>query len=592
MDVTAFAALLNELDTKDGSLAARLGPEVPLAAQRRRGVPQSARGRTVVHHFPDTAPTVRTWRLTGGHVACLVEGAGPAVRTLRILRRLAPRHAWAYLDGVRGLAHTIRGTLGADPTAWARLQSRLANFPGLLPELVADAARYAEAHAGPRARVPRPPRAIRIEMRQLLMLLDADTLAALTPHLDRRTVADLARFGAVLPPETLAWLATTATDLERLVLAKARWSRPDLAAALVALGDPDVNAALYLNPHTSVAVRARIMAQADRVPLRPSVIACIRAGASRPLRLPALWSGDPLLVRAALLRRDHAAPGECLRVWEQDGHDALAALFRGFGSESAPSPYRLPRYRSLLLAAVEAVWRRHGVDEARRLVRELAVPTRDAALFTRLFAQDEGLAELAAEREARTGTRVLLQRLRRTFPTRWWPLVENPDADWSLIARADRRRALAGPAWAQLAALPGGPDRVLPETGGTGDESAVAGAGRWPTGPEVHVPREWNGRGYTVAEPARRGRAMAPDYLFSGMAPATQALNTYGCLAELTANGPATLRYGDHLRALVDKHLGASTEARVVAMRMLDGFAGTTEELLETAGAMTLVSVK
>ncbi|MGW0657590.1 hypothetical protein [Streptodolium elevatio] len=598
MDVTAFVALLDELDSDDGALTTRLGNELPAQVRRQRDVPaRLVRARTVVYHFPGSIPTIRNWRLTGAHVACLVEGAGPAHGVLRLLRGLAPRHAWAYLDGTRGLAESIRIRLGADPAAWARLQRELASYPGLLPELVEDAAKGAKA-AGGRAvpRVPAAPRGIRIEMRQLLMLLDAGTLAALISHLDRRTVVDLARFGAPLPPETLAWVVAMASPRERLTLAKARWSRPDLAAALVELDDTDINAAVYLNAHTSVAVRARIMAAADRVPLHSSVLARVRDNTSRSMRLPALWSGDPLLVRAALLRRDHtsSSPQECLRAWEREGYDALAALFRPYSYEqgAAPAPFRLPRYRSMLLAAVEGVWRRHGVEEAARLVHELPVTPRDKQHFAELFAQEDGPERLRSEIAAKTAPRVLVKRLRRPSPTQLWPLIESPWIDWPTVERAEHAQPLSGAAWGLLASSPGCPDRVVPEVVDLSGESAVAGAGRWPTGPDVIVPREWTGNGYTVAEPARRGSAMPPDHLFRAVAPAARALNTYGCLTELTAAAPGSLRYHDHLRELVGRHLGSSTEARVVAMRLLPDFTGTTEELLATAAAMTLVDVK
>ncbi len=539
-------------------------------------------------------PTIRNWRLTGAHVACLIEGAGPARGVLRLLRGLAPRHAWAYLDGTRGLAELIRTRLGADPAAWACLQRELVSFQGLLPELVEHAAKAAGDRAVPR--VPSAPRGIRIEIRQLLMLLDSGTLAALVPHLDRRTVVDLARFGAPLPAETLAWVVAMAPPRERLTLAKARWSRPDLAAALVELDDSDLNAAVYLNAHTSVAVRARIMAAADRVPLHSSVVARVRDNTSRSMRLPALWSGDPLLVRAALLRRDHtsSSPQECLRTWEREGYDALAALYRPYTYEQsgAPAPFRMPRYRSMLLVAVEGVWRRHGTEEAARLVRELPVAPRDKQHFAELFAREDGHEALRAEIAAKAGPRTLVKRLRRPTPTQLWPLIESPWVDWPAVARAERTGPLSGAAWGLLANSPGCPDRVVPEVVEWSGDSAAAGAGRWPTGPDVVVPREWTGNGYTVAEPARRGSAMPPDYLFGGVAPAARALNTYGCLTELTAAAPGSLRYHDHLRELVGRHLGASTEARVVAMRLLPDFTGTTEELLATAAAMTLVDVK
>ncbi|NUU22534.1 MAG: hypothetical protein HOV68_13615 [Streptomycetaceae bacterium] len=598
MDVTAFGTLLDQLDSADGVLADRLGAELPEHVLRQRTLPtRMMRARTTVYHFPGEAPTVRTWRLTGAHVACLVEGAAPAATTLRMLRRLAPKHEWAYLDGTRGLAASLRERLGADPAAWRHVQRELTTYTGVLPELLDDAARASRTASVGGAdvvtRVPAAPRHVRMEMRQLLMLLDRDTLAALAPHLDRRTILDLVRFGAALPPETLAWVVATASARERLTLAKARWSRPELAAALAELHDSEINAALYLNAHTSVAVRARIMAAADRVPLHSSVVARVRSDNSRSMRLPALWSGDPLLVRAALLRRTYTSSSvqECMRVWERDGVDALAALYRGYApTDTSLPPFRLPRYRSLLLVAVEGVWRRHGGDEAARLVDELPVVPRDRRHFAELFAAADGLERLRAEIAAKTGTRVLLKRLRRDSPTKLWPLLETPETDWELLARAGRTRPLNARAWALLAGSPGCPERVLPEDFTAEFGAAPTGPGHWPTGSEVHVPREWTGSGYKVAEPARRGAVMPPEYLFGGVAPAARALNTYACVGELASDAPVSLRYHAHLRTLVDRHLGGSTEARVVAMRLLADFVGTTEELLETAGAMALAT--
>ncbi|WP_436786698.1 hypothetical protein [Yinghuangia sp. YIM S10712] len=580
MDVTAYLALLDRLDAGDGALTDRLGAELPEQVRRRRAESSP----------PQRARAARNRRLTGVHVACLVEGAGPAVRVLRTLRRIAPRQGWAYADGTRGLAATIRTRLGADPAAWAFVQQQLASYPGLLPELVEDACRAAEGRDA--TGVPRVPSALRRDMRQLLMLLDADTLAALLPHLHRSTVVDLARFGAPLTPETLAWVVATATPRERVTLAKARWSRPGLAAALAELDDSEVNAAVYLNVHTSVAVRARIMAAADRVPLHPSVVARVRTDNRRAMRFPALWSGDPLLVRAALLRREQTAGSveECLRVWEEEGIDSLAAMYRPHtGTDTLPaSPFRMPRYRSLLLVAVAGIWRRHGVVEAARLVDELPVTTQHRKSLGEWFAADDGLERLTEEIAEKGGTRTLVKRLRRRYPTRLWPLIECPWVDWDRIARSDRRSALAGAAWAQLASVPGCPERALPEEADEDSDGRV-GAGRWPTMREISVPREWTDGRWAFAAPARRGAAMPLEHLFTAVAPAAQAFNSYGFLAEFVADGSATLRYDDHMRALVDRHLGTSLDARVVALRLLGDFPGTAEELLETAAAMTLV---
>ncbi|MGR7001215.1 hypothetical protein ACU686_29430 [Yinghuangia aomiensis] len=46
----------------------------------------------------------------------------------------------------------------------------------------------------------------------------------------------------------------------------------------------------------------------------------------------------------------------------------------------------------------------------------------------------------------------------------------------------------------------------------------------------------------------------------------------------------ALLRYREHLGTLVDRHLGAPTEARDGRLRLLADFTGTTEELLASRG--------
>ncbi|MGR7001212.1 hypothetical protein ACU686_29415 [Yinghuangia aomiensis] len=43
MDVTAFVALLDQLDSADGVLLDRLGPDVPERVRRMRGTPTRAR---------------------------------------------------------------------------------------------------------------------------------------------------------------------------------------------------------------------------------------------------------------------------------------------------------------------------------------------------------------------------------------------------------------------------------------------------------------------------------------------------------------------------------------------------------------------
>lgn len=587
MDVTAFVALLDQLDSADGALLDRLGPDVPERVRRMRGTPAvPARARTAVHQFAGDEPSVRTWRLTGAHVACLVEGAAPAHGVLKRLRRLAPGDAWAYVDGTRGLAALLAARLGANPAAWRFVQDNLAEYPGLLPELVEAAGRM----SGDDRPLPAAPRRITAEFRQLLMLLDPGTLAALVPHLHRRTVTDLARFGADLPRETVAWVVALASPKERLTLARARWSRPDVAEALAALDDPDVTTAVYVNRHTSVAVRARIMARATAVP--EGIADCVLDSDSRAMRLPALWSGDPALVRAALLYRSFTSSTirHSVHVWRTEGYDALQGLYTPIDTETGPQrplPLRAPRYRALMLAALVRLWERHGVAEAAKLADEVGIPPRDRALYAELFAAEDGLARLRAELAAKSGTKVLLKRLRGYSPTKLWPLIENPEADWAVVAKSGGR--LSGVAWTYLGQLPGCPPRPLPDAAGP-DGDALVGAGRWPAAPEVHVPREWTGSGYVLAQPARHGAPLPPEHLFADVAPAATALNTFGCLDELMAADGALLRYREHLGTLVDRHLGASTEARAVALRLLADFTGTTEELLATAGAMTLVA--
>ncbi|MGR7001214.1 hypothetical protein ACU686_29425 [Yinghuangia aomiensis] len=151
-------------------------------------------------------------------------------------------------------------------------------------------------------------------------------------------------------------MVALASPKERLTLAKARWSRPDVAEALAALDDPDVTTAVYVNRHTSVAVRARIMARAKAVP--GGIADCVLDSDSRAMRLPALVVGrSGAGARGGVCRSFTSSTiRHSVHVWRTEGvrraPRPLHAHRHRDGTPAAPARLRAPRYRALMLAAL------------------------------------------------------------------------------------------------------------------------------------------------------------------------------------------------------------------------------------------------
>jgi hypothetical protein len=564
----------------------RLAPELPRALRGSRVLPAE-----VVSVALRRGDRRLIGALTSGthmpprQIAELIRTGAPGLAALRLIRRMAPGGSGAYREGVQDLAKLVDRRLGADPAAWRRLTELLPGHTGTLPELLERAAEAAGGDAGA-AGVPAVPAGLAGDLRHLLVLLPDERFAALLPHLHPRTVADLARFGARLPREYVGTAVAVSTHRQRLALARARWARPELHDALLALGDSEIAAAVYLNPRASVALRCRIMRDADRVPPHPDVVARVRSDWAPGVRLPALWSGDPVLTRAALLQRWGATKpkAECLDAWERGGFDALAALFRPSGAytSSGPSqdrerrPLRLPLYRSLLGVALLRLWERHGVRAAAALVDEL--PDRPGWIrpYTELFERPDGLEALRAKVAEETGTRRFLTRV-RAHPRRVWTVVESPDVDAEVVARSHRRAGLGPEARHVLEAYPYMPADVV---------HPAAREAPWPAGAHAET------RYHQPYDPWLRRRGNRPPAGADQLLRTERAAEALGVVAradDLVGQAAARLHRAG-LAELVARHLGDDVESRVVAFRLLPEFTGTVEELLATAAAATGVT--
>ncbi|MEU0938737.1 hypothetical protein [Embleya sp. NPDC005971] len=586
MSKTAMIALLAEMNDADGTIFARIREEMP-AALRDTEVMPPAVVRTALHLADDAALFAIAGNLGVPRGALAELYGGPALPTLRTLRALGPRNPRAYTEATRGIGELLDRHLGGSAAAWGRLFALLPTFEGPLGAAIEAAGADAET-PGLRVRAD-----LRSDVRHLLLLAAPASLAELLPALPAHTVRDLLRFGARVPPAVLADVIARATPAQRLVLARARRSRPEVAGALLALGDPATNAAIYLNPRSGQAIRARIMA--STTPLHPSLVERVCNDWAITIRRPALWSGDPVLVRAALLKRDAMTITlpECLAIWQAKGIEGLRPHTRHLmrptnGAE--PQPYRAPRYRSLLLIALMRLYERAGAAAALDLVNELSLDPRLAELCRELVSSPTGIAALR-ERVARsTGSRVLIRRLRGYVPGFAWPMLETSIVDWAQVAPAHRRTPFTDRALAMLIEQDGCPAELQREAGSVPPTPGVTRRGRWP------VPVVWS-------DPTRRRNLalhateadLAADFA-AGRTPigelptGTRAAAAAELLAlrdTIAPDARAAHRLHDDFAESIDRHVPPADRVAfaVVALRLLPEFEGSLAELVETAAA-------
>ncbi|MFI1378719.1 hypothetical protein [Embleya sp. NPDC020886] len=512
----------------------------------------------------------------------LLAEAGPAVAVLRFLRHCGASNGISYLLPMTEVSALLGARLGADPRAWSRLLTLLPDCQGTVAELVEAAA----AGEGGTEAIPTPSRTVAGEWRQLLLSTHPDHLAALVPHLRPPTVLDLVHFGALLPASVVTEAVRRATPRQRRALAAAHHLRPEGYDALIDLGDPELNAVVYANSWAGDRERNRIMAAAAEVPLDPATIERVLGANNARYRRPAVWSGDPALVRAALLRVRHmgASAAECVELWKRGGIEALRPQFRNNYQHKQYEPFVVPLHRAILLGALLALWERHGVAQAELLVDELPLREASAAKLRTMFAAgDAGRVRLRAEYERELARRAsrsahpsVPQGFRIAAP---W----QPQAGWATLVAAHAKEPLPGVTARFLTEFPGCPTAIAEATE---DDDTLRG--RWP------ARERWYGthaRDQVHTNEVRRLRAeMARipglvERVFADGTPAERALELYDRIQRYAPDPESAAEQRARMTRYIDEHLGEGLEARVIAARMAPAFAGTLSELFATAAA-------
>ncbi|MFE5332442.1 hypothetical protein ACFRCG_39270 [Embleya sp. NPDC056575] len=470
----------------------------------------------------------------------------------------APAPMWKEFHA--RLAELVRTGLGTDAAAWHTVAEHLNRFRGTVPELVEKGARHAATTDVPlapwpaAANVPGHTETPRLDARRRAFVVLADaaddrTIDALAPHVDGRTAYDITVHGRWRPAR-LTDLIARGPSRELALTARHRRLPAEAVAPLAALDDPEVNAGLVYQVHANgrllqdlvQGVPQRPHPAGTRLPLSPTLRAELLPSGTSPKRqwlVPFVGSGDPDLLAAALavvqIGSRHLQLKMALGQWERAGRDAVAI------------PYWFPDSTKKLIAALRAD------PDSRTALETLREHVRDAES-----------AESLGKRLRTATARSLPQLLNEGY--RW---------DWSVVEAANARGHLGHDVVRGLAELPHCPDTLRRHR-----------------------------RGATPArdgEPASRAtlRALARRTLRAHDAWVTDALaEGRFTIRDLLQHGrpaavlPAARIFEDHdagalLGQLVRDHLDGNPEAWVVALRLLDTFAGTLPELLATAASAT-----
>ncbi|MFC7328701.1 hypothetical protein [Marinactinospora rubrisoli] len=494
---------------------------------------------------------------------------------------------WAFRAA---LADLVARRLGSNVAAWRALRAGLAEFPGTVAELLADAA----ARAGEVADAPWPHArelpaltfpwwVLKGERAAFVELLNAASTAAqreLLRHVDDETASDLLAMGE-WRPEWLDWARRSGPggrdrvllarhQLERQVISRGQMAtslprRPlpaEVVAELAALDDPAVNAALIYQPRLPPRLRDAVLT-GRRVGPGPDERLPLDAGLRSQLLdpptswedlLPAFGTGDPELT-AHCIRSGWAdrSPGLQLRVvlglWERNGPGLIRADERRWLPGSFDRRVRV-LVTGLLAekdegAALEKLRAAVAEEESTEaLVRRFRESGSDLDIIRREgFVLDWPELYAAFQRGALDPWRA--GQLARD------DLCPEPlrDRDWVRLTRAQQRavRELADgrPAADVLAATP-----LAARAGRSWVEEALHTPG---PGPERRL--------LTPADVLRHGR------------PATDVLTA------VTLDAPARRE----LAELVREHLDGRPEAWALVSHLIRDFRGTLPELLRTA---------
>ncbi|MFF0745944.1 hypothetical protein ACFYVL_36685 [Streptomyces sp. NPDC004111] len=344
-------------------------------------------------------------RRSAGRAEGVAEGGAPGVvedtRPARAVAAKVAATGGADAETALLLGRLTGKHLGGDPRLWRALHDALGGHRGTLPALLAELPPTGATEAAPDSGVLRAPapRSVHDTLGMLLEHTDPGHAAVALAALPERAVAYLLE-GGTQPARSLVDAVVDHGD-SRVRAALARHPRLDsrVLARLLAVGDPQVAAAVYRNPRATPSLRRTVAHRLDTVPLDETLRAELtapRGDVPRTWLAPLLGSGDPSLVAAALRSgvRQVAEQYALLRVWERCGPSAVRALLAA-GAVSGPVAAVVGE--ALSGVGADDAGRADQDGRARSAARELRArcePYEDPARLPELLATARGTSTL------------------------------------------------------------------------------------------------------------------------------------------------------------------------------------------------------
>ncbi|NUW31599.1 hypothetical protein HTZ77_09190 [Nonomuraea sp. SMC257] len=279
--------------------------------------------------------------------ADLAAHGAPAVAVLEAVRGVRREYAPAVDEFTERLSDLVEKHLGDDVGAWRSARALLKDFPGTIPDLLAEAAaskpvagsatspmdgEWPDAASCPYSSAPSSYTGVRLAFATLLDAAADSAHEALTPHLDGQTTHDLYRLCAWRPGWPDQALATAPKG--RVSPAWILAGRPGLDAEaierLMSTADPEVLLLLFWHAACTDDQRARIIAVAEERP-DPEYAFPTRPEHAQNWRVADLYACSHTDLFDTMLRTVYVlGPIPQLRlflhVWRTWGAEAVAAM--------------------------------------------------------------------------------------------------------------------------------------------------------------------------------------------------------------------------------------------------------------------------
>ncbi|MEW1862374.1 hypothetical protein AB0399_18700 [Streptomyces sp. NPDC088194] len=457
-----------------------------------------------------------------------------------------------------GLRALVAERLGGSAARWLRVHDALAEYPGSVPELLADEAPpVPPAPSGGALRAPAP-RSVHDTFALLIEHAAPEHAAVALAALPDRTVELLLSGGALPGPGLTAAVTEHGGTRARVALARHSRLDPRVLARLLGVGDPAVGAAVYRNPRATYSLRRTLARRLDTVPMDEALRAELTdpgADVPRTWLAPLLCSGDPALTARALGAgaRGVAQQYALARVWARGGPEAL----RGLLDDPAVTGHLT---RPVHGAVAAALAEEDGSGDALRRLYARGEPYDDPGRLPGLLAVTRGtstLRDLLAEPYAHDLHALHKAHVERPFmPKACEELARHEGA--SDEQRLAFRLSVLNEPWRTGGRRSGNispPERRLAE------EELDYGAELW-------------------AEGVVAAGLLDPVELVRAARPAVRAL---AALSALEGRGLLTGAAVGELRAAAEAHLGDSAEAWAAFDRLLPEYPGGLRELIAAA---------